>query len=360
MGRRAAVITSFVRLIGYTKAPPAVIRSTRCFRPSAMAEEESFQAKLYQSQAPTREVGVHELDSVQPTDEALLWVDLTHPTGPTLDRIWQACRFPEEARPFVDQGTNPEVRSQGEYFWLRVVAALDHDGHQVSGAVLTLVAGCNRIVSIHAAPVRFIDELHGAEGHGSALGALSAESFVAALLDWQLSTYFDAIADYEKAIETLENDILGGSGRPTLDELRRLRRWASRLRRMLAPHRAVFGALSRPDFRPSESKAAERHFGAIDTRFERAMDMVENARELVLGSFELFSSQTALQTNESMKMLTFVTVIFGGLATLAGALGMNFDAGFFKTKDVGFWVAIVGMVVLTTTGVLLGRWRKWF
>lgn len=114
-----------------------------------------------------------------------------------------------------------------------------------------------------------------------------------------LSTYFNAVSEYGNAIERLENDVLTTAATTTLDELRMLRRWASRLRRMLAPHRIVFGAMSRPNFRPSECRAAERHFEAIDTRFERAMDMVENTRDLVLGSFELFSSKTALQTNSS-------------------------------------------------------------
>ena len=46
------------------------------------------------------------------------------------------------------------------------------------------------------------------------------------------------------------------------------------------------------------------------------MDMVENARDLVVGSFELLSSQTAIKTNNSMRTLTFATVITGILAVI--------------------------------------------
>lgn len=89
------------------------------------------------------------------------------------------------------------------------------------------------------------------------------------------------------------------------------------------------------------------------------MHRPKNARELVLGSFSLFSSQTALQTKDFMRTLTFVTVITGALATLVGALGMNFDAAFFRTKDVGFWVAVTGLAGLTVVAILLARWRRW-
>jgi Mg2+ and Co2+ transporter CorA len=253
------------------------------------------------------------------------------------------------------------VAKEGEYFWLRVVAiSADSRQEAVTGVVLTLVAGCNKVVSIHSDPLAFIRELLEREDDASKIGGLCAESFVASLLDWHLSTYFQAVSDYEMAIERTENDILDQSRKTSLGELQRLRRWASRMRRMLAPHRFVFSALSRPDFRPSESRSAERHFGALDTRFERAMDMVENARELVLGSFELFSSQTAHQTNQVMRVLTFVTVITGVLATMVGALGMNFDAALFKTQDTGFWTAVVGLCGLTVGALLAGRWRRWF
>ena len=89
------------------------------------------------------------------------------------------------------------------------------------------------------------------------------------------------------------------------------------------------------------------------------MDMVENTRELMVGSFELFSSQTALRTNETMRVLTFATVLIGTLAVLAGVLGMNFDAAFFATGDAGFWWALGGMAALAVAAVVVARWRRW-
>jgi len=116
----------------------------------------------------------------------------------------------------------------------------------------------------------------------------------------------------------------------------------------------LFGALSRPDFRPSESREAERQFFALDTRFERAMDMIENARALVIGSFELFSGQVALRTNGSMRVLTFVNVIAGVLATFVGALGMNFEASLFQPRDAGFWLIVGGLLLFSGAMTWIG------
>jgi Mg2+ and Co2+ transporter CorA len=161
------------------------------------------------------------------------------------------------------------------------------------------------------------------------------------------------------AVERLEVDILAEKPRDCLRDLRALRKGASRLRRMLAPHRVVFAGMARPDFRPQEEIQTNGHFHSLDTHFERAMDMVENARDLVVGSFELFSTQTALRTNDTVRVLTFVTVVVGLLAVLAGVLGMNFETPFFKSGTTGFLTAVGFMLALAGVAVLVGKKRDW-
>jgi magnesium transporter len=327
--------------------------------PPPTDNDDTFFAKLFGAEQP-RVLSAEEL-GVEPGDRSLLWVDLHDPPEPLLAQVWEQCGFPAEARSFLDDGTMPEAGQDGDYFWVRCVVVDEATGQEdTAGSVLVCVAGRNRVLSVRWRGIAFLDELRQAEPRRIALGRLSAESFVASLLDRQLSTYFDAISDYEMAVERLEVDLLGGNERSCLPELQRLRQWASRLRRMLAPHRNVFSVMARPDFRPDQDATAERHFVALDTRFERAMDMVENARELVIGSFELFSNQTALRTNDFMRVLTFVTVITGVLATIVGALGMNFEAGIFKSRDQGFWLAIGGLLLLGAVSLVLGKRRRWF
>src|SRR5690606_3255568 len=105
-----------------------------------------------------------------------------------------ACGFPEAARGFLDAGTAPEAGQDGEWFWVRAVVVLDASGagEQVPGAVLACVAGRDRVLSFRREPIPFLDRMRDGEGQGADLGQLGAESFVATLLDRQLSTYFDA------------------------------------------------------------------------------------------------------------------------------------------------------------------------
>lgn len=317
-------------------------------------------AQLFDAKGDDRSVDCADLSQVQLHDHQLLWVDLQNPAPDLLDQVWRALDLPESAqKSILSSATTPELKKSGDAFWLRVVAVSGNDGLALKGRVLTLAATRNIVVSIHAEPIGFLETLREREAAGSDIGGLCAESFVAALLDWHLASYFDCVADFEMAVERLEVGILAQDSRDSLPELRRLRKAASRLRRMIAPHRAVFSALSRPDFHPNESDEANAHFAAIDTRYERAMDMVENTRELVIGSFELFTSQVALQTNDSMRLLSFIAVVIGALAVLAGILGMNFDAPFFKTQAVGFWTAVAAMLLIAGGSITLAKYRRW-
>lgn len=81
---------------------------------------------------------------------------------------------------------------------------------------------------------------------------------------------------------------------------------------------------------------------------------------VIVGSFELFTSQIALQTNASTRLLSFIAVVIGVLAVIAGVLGMNFDAPLFQTKAAGFWTAVGAMALLASGSITLAKYRRWF
>lgn len=328
--------------------------------PSSTLPEGCAHVILYDADGADRDVGLEQIDVGRLQDQQLLWIDVECNDADLLDDIGRRLRLPAGAIAALQRmDSTPALENYGECFHLQVVA-VEHEGAlKFNGTVLGIVAGANYVLSVHHRPVAFIAELRERERGESELGALSAESFTASLLDWQLSTYFAAVSDFEAAVERLEVEILAEKNGHCLEELRNLRRGASRLRRMLAPHRAVFAGLARPDFRPRQTGETNAHFLNLDTRYERAMDVVQNTRDLVIGTFELFSSQTALRTNETMRALTFYTVLIGTMAVVAGLLGMNFDAPFFDTGAEGFWWALAGMGAIVVIALVLGRRRRW-
>ncbi|HEY0504179.1 MAG TPA: CorA family divalent cation transporter [Lysobacter sp.] len=315
---------------------------------------------LYRSDGSDQDLA---LEAIAPPedDDDLLWVDIDCDAPDLIGDVARRLGLPEAAHPrLLETGSAPQLHSYGDHLVIQAVV-VEHVGDlRFEGTVLTIASGPDFVLTVHDRPIGFIRAIRKREHGETRLGMLDEESFVVSLLDWQLGSYFEAVSDFERAVERLEEDVLRDRHDESTRELSRLRKGASRLRRMLAPHRRLFASLARPDFHPEGEDTVGPHFVRVYENFERAMDVVENARELVIGSFELFTNQIALRTNNAMRMLTFATVVIGCQTVIAGVLGMNFDAPFFETAARGFWIAIGAMLVVTACAVVLGKRRGWF
>jgi Mg2+ and Co2+ transporter CorA len=294
-------------------------------------------------------------------ERQLLWVDMAAPTGDEIACVAAMFGIRPGALRVPDQTRRPSLVNYGQCFGLCVYAALDGIEHRCKARPLVLVAGANFVVSVHRGDLPFIEELRRREKGDTRLGELTSESFVASLLDWVLSTYFHAVERLEHDVDDTEVAILGRHR--TSGFLRKMvsaRQEISELRRLLKPHRDVFYGLARPDFTATEAPEARPHYVVLNEHFERAEDALESARDLVVGSFDLFSTRAAQRTNDTMRVLTFVTVLMGSLSLIAGIMGMNFQLPFFDRGEGGFYdvMALMGLVIAVALAV--GRWRRWY
>src|SRR6478672_11660660 len=186
---------------------------------------QAFFGRCFTAEGEPQELSLDALSALRSDDNALAWIDLLDPSDDLLADVWSACGLPSEAKAFVREGTMPDVGQLGAHFWVRcVVVDKGSEKHKLTGTVLVCVAGRNRVVTLRRDALPFLDDMHHARHGRAAIGALSAESFVATLLDRHLASYFDAVSDYEMAIERIEVDLMGPHARDSLPELQRLRR----------------------------------------------------------------------------------------------------------------------------------------
>jgi magnesium transporter len=239
------------------------------------------------------------------------------------------------------------------------VVAIGEDERPVP---MDLLAGPNWVISVHHQKADFLDPFRQQLSGDRELGRIEAPSFLAALLDWQLGTYFKLVDELERGVDVLDERALRGGDREDrtdlLVEMVQLRHRTGRIRRTIAPQREVFAALARPGFEVLATSESAAHFRALQARVERAIDAIENARELLIGSFDLYMTQTAQRTNDVMRVLTIVNVILLPAVVLAGIMGMNFKVAFFENTNL-FWIVIAAMVVIAAGSLVVARWRQW-
>ncbi|MDQ2941809.1 MAG: magnesium transporter CorA family protein [Chloroflexota bacterium] len=320
----------------------------------------SIVSRLFDADGTDREVEVDASVVKGLTDHQLLWADVMGDDERELRRTAELFSLEEQSLSnLLKPIGRPRLSVLSDYFEVNVVA-LGGDDRPVP---LDLFAGANWVVTVHRDEITFLGDFRDQLAGDTELGRIEAPSFLAGLLDWQIGTYFESVDDLERSVDVLDERALSRSQDyderfAVVTDLVRLRHRIGKLRRMLTPHRAVFAALARPDFEVIATSDSAAHFRAIADRLERAIDAVENARDLLIGSFDLYMTQTAQRTNDVMRILTIVNVVLLPAVVLAGIMGMNFNVGFFENANL-FWVVLAVMVAIAAASLALARWRHW-
>lgn len=319
------------------------------------AVPQAFRALLFSSDQRSRELDAAALVQMQKVDDSqLLWVDVVVPEGAADGVQWIGA---DPALLDPDAGGVLGLMLTPEWKYLYVRALNWQGGRRPEDVPIAVGVGPNMVVTVHRRQADFIAAVLDNEADHLRVGRLESTSFATALLDRMLTDYLDARDAFETALDRVELLILR-KPRPThLGELQSLRHVASRLRRQLAVQRDLFDALGRPDFDPGQSDSAGQHARALSKRYASVMASIEAARELVNGSFDLYTSRAAESTNHAMHTLTVVTVVMGLSATVAGVLGMNFDSKVFATGEEGFVIAatVISLLVVGAIGWAIRR-----
>ncbi len=299
----------------------------------------------------------------QPGQHQLLWIDFLQASPAEMQRALAGLTQPEEnggpMAALLTAFTAPRLDQYGHHLALGINAA-EHREHRYEPVMVKMVAWENVVITAHDQPVTFLNRFAEHLNGESKFGQFDAAAFLAALLSRHLESYRQALSAIETNIDHLDEKILNeGAERRQLEALVQLRHRVSTLRRLLGAHRLVYFSLSSPDFKVYAGDQPEALLGGLLGSYEDTVHAVGSARELILGSFDLYMTSTSQRTNDIMRVLTVVTVVLGIVAAVAGLMGMNFQADVFKSGNAGFRDVMILVAGLTVLILALGRWRRW-
>jgi magnesium transporter len=316
----------------------------------------TIRAVLYDAHAADRSIELTG-DDVRVAEDRLLWIDLDSRAPDDLRRAAAAVGLEREG---LDRLSREDRRARILRLPDRVVltlGAVDDDDPEARRREIDVLIGANHVVTVHDGPLTAIEAFRAEIHHEVDLGKLDAASFTAGVIDAIISAYFHHIEAIERDIDALDAMAVHASNSNAfLETTLTLRRRIAHLRRSLAPNRDALAPLERPDF-GLRADLGEVWPGTIQ-RLERAIDGVENARELLVGSFDLYLGRASQRTNDVMKVLTLVSAIALPGVVLAGVMGMNFKLPFFD-DDAHFWVVIGVMVAFSLAILATARLRRW-
>ena len=245
-------------------------------------------------------------------DKALLWVALRDPTEEEVAAVQEAFQLSDQqAQRLLEPPSEPSLADAGEHMHVTLYVATSEDGKPVLRPV-ECVLGPNWVVTSHEAEIEVLEEFRERAEGGGQVGALDSPSFIAAAVEWVVTSYFRAFEEIEGELEELDAEVMSDVPKNVSDDLVRLlelRRSIGTLRRALFPHREVIVALAHPELDLLSTETSAQRFEAIERRVAQAMDAAREAKESTRGSFDLLVARLGQRTNDIMKVFTLVTVI---------------------------------------------------
>jgi magnesium transporter len=181
------------------------------------------------------------------------------------------------------------------------------------------------------------------------------------LLDELVDGYFTALEPMEDALEDIEDRIfdeeLGGPDTLQQD-LFTMRRRLLAFRRTVVPLREAMAALLRGEVQWVEPGALV-HLQDVYDHVLRAVDFLDNQRELLASGVDAHLATIANRQNQVMKQVTSWGAILLVSTLIAGIYGMNFEHMPELGWRFGYPMALGAMLALTIVLYLWFRARDW-
>jgi magnesium transporter len=289
----------------------------------------------------------------------LLWVDVDRHSEDEAHRVARAFGLDNATREcLAESKDHPVFKDHGRYIHVTTYAPNEDDEGEL--IALECVVGENWVITAHDEPIPVLEEFAARVSGSGDTGSLDGPGFLAALLEWVLGAYSAAFERIEHRLEEFDIEAMRGraEGSEYIERLIEMRKEVGKLRRALAAHRLALISLTHPELEALGDNDSGERFASLLRRFESTVQEARDAREAIVGSFDVLIARSGHRMNEIMKVLTLTSVILLPGALIAGVMGMNFNVGLFDQAGL-FWAVVAAIVLIAPVTIGLAKMQRW-
>jgi magnesium transporter len=301
----------------------------------------------------------------------LVWVDILgpeeHKTSELRDWLCHHFQFHHLAvEDALAESHIAKIDDWGEYLYIVFhVAGFEPGSDTLDLHELDIFLGSNYLITYHTAPLAILDQDRvSIENDPRDRLRNGADHLLYRFLELAIDQSLIAIEHLDDKVDQVQNAVIEDANPKSLRAIFRLKRTALTLHKALSPQREVLTRLARDPFRPVQAKHRV-YFRDLYDHVVRIHDISESLRDLIAGAVETYLSVVSNRTNDIMKALTIVTVMFLPMSFLVGFFGMNFfgDTLAFTNplpRALLFWGSVAIMAISPCFIWIYARRRKWF
>lgn len=217
------------------------------------------------------------------------------------------------------------------------------------------VVGDSFLLTLHKGSVEFVNRVKQDYPEDFEHHARTPSFLIYELWDHLLDKYVAVQEQFETNVEQMQDLLIGDVDESVFTEIAELGADLLHFRKVLLPARAVLTDLATRKSR-FVSEGTQPFLANMVGTVERVLQDLLVDREILTESLNLHLSAVSHRTNEIMRRLTVVSIVFLPLTFLVGVYGMNFERQPELHWHYGyalFWAIAVGITTLLL--IFLGR-----
>jgi len=305
----------------------------------------------------TKEVDPHDVSEAIKHDDQLVWVDVAAPQEADLTLLAEEFSLhPLALEDVRERHQRPKLEHYPSHAFLVAYTAERHE--------VDIFIGPTWLITVReddtAEQTSFVDgarkRFERTRAEHTTVGFL-----LYIVLDELVDGYFSRNDQVEDELEDLENRIFAEGPideRGIQAELFDVRRQLLLYRRLAVPTRDVLAALLRREVEWIDDNAVT-HLQDVFDHVLRAIDMVDNHRELMGNAVDAHLAIISNRMNGVMKRMTSWGAILLGSTIVTGVYGMNFKHMPELDWIFGFWWALGIMAFITIAGYFWFKAKDW-
>lgn len=289
----------------------------------------------------------------------VLWVDVADPTEADWGHLQREFNFHRLAiEDCQNAHQRPKIEDYHGYYFIVLYEAELTETNDLRMRELNMFLGPNYVVTVHRPPIKAITEGERLWRNWTDLAELGAGLLAYLIMDAVVDQYFPILDALSECMDDLEDRLFNDNKEETVEDIFQIKKQLLQMRRSVSPLRDVFNILLRREH-PIFPREVSYYFQDIFDHLIRVADTIDNLRDLLGSTMDVYLSLQGNRMNMVMKRLTALSTILMSAALISGIYGMNFQHMPELGWQYGYYGALGLMALLALALFIFFRWIKW-
>lgn len=300
-----------------------------------------------------------QISELRKDESNVLWVDVANPTPADWEDLQQEFNFHRLAiEDCQNAHQRPKIEDYHGYYFIVLYETELGETNELRLRELNMFLGPNYVVTVHRPPIRALTEGERLWRNWTDLAELGAGLLAYLIMDAIVDQYFPILDALSDCMDDLEDRLFSNNETETIEDIFQIKKQLLIMRRSVSPLRDVFNILLRREH-PIFPREVSYYFQDIFDHLIRVADTIDNLRDLLGSTMDVYLSLQGNRMNMIMKRLTALSTILMSAALVSGIYGMNFQNMPELTWHYGYYGAIGFMVFIALALTIFFRWIKW-